>query len=249
MTAWRLLRLGLHLLQGLITCATVFPWIGARRRDWLVRRWSRQLLDICGVAVDHRIPAGLSAAPRALIVANHVSWLDIFVINALMPCRFVAKSDIRDWPLVGWLCDKAGTIFIARGRMRDVRRIFESLVHALHDGERVAFFPEGGTSAPGTLAPFHANLFEAAIDAGVPVQPFALEYVDGGGRLHPAADFSGDIGFVESALMIVSAHGMRARLTMLPAIPSDGAHRRDLADAARAAIAASLGYADGRSGD
>lgn len=197
-------------------------------------------MNVCGVKVDVRIPEGLRPAERALIVANHISWLDIFVINTVQPCRFVAKSDIRDWPLIGWLCDKAGTIFISRGRVRDVRRIFEHLVKALHEGEHVAFFPEGSVAAPGTSLPFHANLFEAAIDAHVPVQPYALQYLDAEGRLHPAADFSGDINFMKSALMIAKARDMRAQLILLPSIPTAGAHRRELANAARDAIAAAL---------
>ncbi len=105
------------------------------------------------------------------------------------PCRFVAKSDIRDWPLIGWLCDKAGTVFIARGKQRDVRRIYQGLVTSIRAGERIAFFPEGTTVGQGTLLPFHANLFEAAIDA-VPVQPYALRYVDQDGRLHGASTSS-----------------------------------------------------------
>jgi 1-acyl-sn-glycerol-3-phosphate acyltransferase len=240
----RVLRLCLHLLQGVFTCALIFPWLDMKGRALRIQRWSVQLVAICGVKVELRAPEGLHPAERALIVANHVSWLDIFVINTIQPSRFVAKSDIRDWPLIGWLCDKAGTIFIARGRVRDVRRIFEHLVAALHDGEHVAFFPEGAVASPGTLLPFHPNLFEAAIDAGVPVQPYALQYVDADGRLHPAADFSGDIDFVKSALMIAGARGITAQLTLLPAISTEGAHRRDLASAARQSIAAALGYED-----
>ena len=185
---------------------------------------------------------------RALIVSNHVSWLDIFIINTVLPCRFVAKSDIRSWPAIGWLCMKVGTIFIARGSVRDVRRIFEDLVAALRNGEHVAFFPEGGTAKPGTLLPFHANLFEAAIDAGVPVQPFALQYLDGDGALHEAADFSGDISFVQSALAIIRARHVTAQLVMLPAIAVNGLQRRELAKLTREAIGDALWAIEARSG-
>src|SRR5690606_21315559 len=121
---------------------------------------------ICQVElhVRTRHSAAADAPPaRALFVANHISWLDIFVINAMQPSHFVAKSEIRDWPVLGWLCAKAGTVFIARGRLRDVRRIYQGLVERLQVGEPVAFFPEGATSSQGSLQPFHANLFEAAI--------------------------------------------------------------------------------------
>lgn len=245
MAAYRLLRVAAHLLRGLLTCALVFPFADADVRRGHVKRWSARLLVLCRVEVRILHERGAPDAPRALIVSNHVSWLDIFVINAMHPCRFVAKSDIRDWPLIGWLCEKAGTIFIARGRMRDVRRIYQDLVASLRAGEHVAFFPEGTTAAQGALLPFHANLFEAAIEARVPVQPYALRYLDAQGRLHPAADFVGDMTFAQSMHAILNAEPMIAELTLLPPIPvaDHVAHRRDLADAAYAAIEAALGHA------
>lgn len=246
MAAFRLLRVFLHLFVGLAVCALVFPFIGAAGRIAHIRRWSKKLLALCHVEVQVSY-AGTTEAHRALIVSNHVSWLDIFVINTLHPCRFVAKSDIRGWPLIGWLCEKTGTIFISRGKVRDVRRIYQGLVTSLHAGEHVAFFPEGTTAAQGSLLPFHANLFEAAIEAEVPVQPFALRYTDGSGRLHPAADFIGDMTFVQSMLAILKAGKVTAQLVVLPAIPTDKAsHRRELADAAHASIAQTLGYAEPR---
>jgi 1-acyl-sn-glycerol-3-phosphate acyltransferase len=244
MTAYRVLRVCIHLLSGLCICALVFPLLDAAGRQQRIQRWSIRLLAICRVQVSIQFHAGMRPAHPALIVANHVSWLDIFVINSLHPCRFVAKSDIRDWPLIGWLCAQAGTIFIARGRVRDVRRIFEGLVTSIHAGEYVAFFPEGTTAPQGTLLPFHANLFEAAIDAQVPVQPYALRYVDAQQQLHDAADFIGDMSFVESIITILRARDITAQLIMLPAIETAGAYRRQLADTARHSIAAALGYPD-----
>ena len=242
MIVYRLLRVLLHLFRGLATCALVFPFSDAAGRQAHVKRWSIKLLALCGVQVRFGSVQGTQPAPRALIVANHVSWLDIFVINSLHPCRFVAKSDIRDWPLIGWLCEKTGTIFISRGKLRDVRRIYQGLVSSLHSGEHVAFFPEGTTAAQGTLLPFHANLFEAAIEADVPVQPYAVRYVDEHGQLHAAADFIGDMTFVESMMAILRAGGMTAHLTLLPVIATnESSHRRELADASRDAIAGALG--------
>jgi 1-acyl-sn-glycerol-3-phosphate acyltransferase len=204
-----------------------------------VQRWSRQLLRICGIEVQ--LMPGSAMLAHAMVVANHVSWLDIFVINALQPCCFVAKSEIRAWPVLGWLADKAGTVFIARGNRRDLRHIFKGLVTSLQLGERVAFFPEGTTSAQGAVLPFHANLFEAAIDAGVPVQPYALRYVDAHGALHPNAEFIGETSFAESMLLILKGSPICAQLTCLTPIEAQGAHRRELAEAAQQAVAAALG--------
>jgi len=241
--AWRLARLALHLVQGLLTCALVFPWAGAGLHERLVRRWSARLLGICRVRVEHLPGAQSLEKPlgHALIVSNHISWLDIFLINSQHPCRFVAKAEIRAWPVVGWLVAQAGTVFIARGNRRELRHIFKGLVDALGQGQRVAFFPEGTTASQGELLPFHANLFEAAIDAQVPVQPYALAYVDARGGWHSAVDYTGETTFVDSILRILQGEPVVARLGCLAPIAASGAHRRDLSAQARDAIAGALG--------
>lgn len=240
MPVFGLARLAVHLMVGLLKVALLFPFLSADGRNRRVQRWSRQLVAICGVKMrfDHSLQ--MKSASPALIICNHISWLDIFVINTLHPCRFVAKSDIRSWPLIGWLCEHTGTIFIARGKARDVRRIYEGLVKSIHDGERVAFFPEGTTAPQGTVLPFHANLFEAAIEAEVPVQPYAIRYVDADGSLHSSADFIGEMTFVESVIAIMKSGGMTAELVRLPPIATEGAHRRELAKRAHEAIAGVL---------
>jgi 1-acyl-sn-glycerol-3-phosphate acyltransferase len=234
----RLARIAVHLCVGLAICAVVFPWAGAALRARIVRRWSGQLLRICRVQLDPA--AGVPALGHALVAANHVSWLDIFVINAHYPCRFVAKAEIRAWPALGWLAYKAGTVFIARGSRRELRHIFKGIVDALHDGERVAFFPEGTTARQGELLPFHANLFEAAIDAQVALQPYALSYVDADGAPHPSIDYLDDTTFGQSIQMILSGPPVVARLTCLAPIETAGAHRRDLAKTAQELIEAAL---------
>jgi 1-acyl-sn-glycerol-3-phosphate acyltransferase len=239
--AWRLVRLVLHLLQGLATCALVFPWAGAALRERLVRGWSARLLRICRVEVERQDRA--EPLQHALIVSNHISWLDIFVINSIHPCRFVAKAEIRAWPVLGWLAAQAGTVFIARGNRRDLRHIFKGLVDALAQRQRVAFFPEGTTASQGSLLPFHANLFEAAIDARVPVQPCALAYLDRAGGWHAAVDYIGDTTFVDRILRIMGGEPVVARLGCLAPIAAEGAHRRELARAAHDAIAEALGIA------
>ncbi|MFZ6872523.1 lysophospholipid acyltransferase family protein [Undibacterium sp. Di27W] len=240
MIVWHFFRVFLHLMSGLLTCATIFPFVSDARREALVRRWSVRLLAICTVNVVFKDKSQGVVAESAVVVSNHISWLDIFVINTLHPCHFVAKADIRNWPLLGWLCEKAGTIFLARGKVREVRRIYEGLVHQIAAGKRIAFFPEGTTAAQGNLLSFHANLFEAAIEARVPVQPFVVRYMDAQGQFHSAADFIGDMTFVESMRTILKAPPMTAEFIRLPAIPTEGAHRRDVAQSARKLIAEEL---------
>ncbi|WP_020652019.1 lysophospholipid acyltransferase family protein [Massilia niastensis] len=233
--AWRLARVVVHLAEGLATCALVFPLASIGLRERLTRAWSRRLLARCSVTVEQA--PGAPVLEHALIVANHVSWLDIFVINALHPCRFVAKAEIRAWPVLGWLAASAGTVFIARGNRRELRHIFKGLVEVLHQGQRVAFFPEGTTARQGEVLPFHANLFEAAIDAKVAVQPYALAYLDADGAHHPAIDYVDETTFVDSLFAVLQGAPVRARLTCLPPLETLGAHRRELAQAAQDAVA------------
>ena len=242
---WRLLRIAQHLLAGLLRSTLLFPFFGPARRTAQMQRWARQLMGICGVSVETSGGAdGTPSVPmlaQVLVVSNHVSWLDIFVIDTLYPCRFVAKAEIRAWPVLGWLATRAGTIFIARGERRELRQLFQGLVQKLGAGERIAFFPEGTTAAQGRLLPFHANLFEAAIDAAAPVQPLALSYVDADGRPHPTVDFIGDMTFAQSMVAILGGPPVRARLVCLAPLATAGQHRRDVALAAHAAVARALG--------
>ena len=238
MAGYRLLRLLLHFLSALLASATIFPLFSADQRQRYIQRWSASLLAICGVTV--RVSKRHEIAPNALIVANHLSWLDIYLINSVSPSRFIAKASVRNWPLIGWLSEKAGTVFIARGSSRDLRKIFQNLVVHLKTGERFSFFPEGTTAAQGQLLPFHANLFEAAIEAGTPVQPYALRYLNAVGGLHAAIDFSGDTRFLESVFAVLKARHINAELIILPPLETAGAHRRSLALAARQAVALAL---------
>ena len=227
----------LHLLRGLAICFLMFPWLNKESKKNCVQIWSQQLLSICGV----RVKMNLTSMPAGtVVISNHISWLDIFVINSLAPCRFVAKSDIRSWPMLGWLAEQAGTIYISRGSKADVKRIYQYLIDQIEAGERVAFFPEGTTAAQGEVLPFHANLFEAAIHARVPIHPFALRYLNRDGGLHGAVDFTGDMTFAESLSNVLSGGEVIAELIGLDIIPSADVHRRELAAAARNAVVGAL---------
>jgi len=225
--AARLLRVFAHLMLGLCQCALLFPWLGQERRLSRIRRWSMQLLRIFRVSVE--LSPASAGAVHGLWVANHVSWIDIFVINALFPSRFVAKSEVRRWPLVGALCAWAGTIFIERANPRDLRQTMATMVAALGNGERVVVFPEGTSAAQGGLLPFRANLFEAAIEAGVAVQPVSLRYLDAEGRYHGAVEYIGATSLIESMVAMLSGKPIHACLAILPALGIAGTDRRTLA--------------------
>jgi 1-acyl-sn-glycerol-3-phosphate acyltransferase len=232
----------LHLLRGLLTCALVFPWLGARSREWHIRRWSRRLLRICGVeveVVDARGVASTGAARQgAMVVSNHISWLDIYVIHSWQPVRFVAKSEIRSWPLVGWLCDKTGTIFIERARKRDAHRVLHDITDVMLQGDLVGVFPEGTTTDGSAVLPFHANLMQAPISGGLPVQPLGLNYLDAAtGQPTLAAAYIGDTTLLQSLETVLRAPPIKARLVVGPSLVPVSGDRRELATSAREVVA------------
>lgn len=236
--AGRLLRVLMHLLKGLFICALIFPWLGRERRMACIARWSSQLLRIFRVSVELAPESCVPA--HGLWVANHVSWIDIFVINAIFPSRFVAKSEVRRWPLVGALSAWAGTIFVARANRRELRHTVANMVSALVEGERVVVFPEGTSCAQGAMQAFRANLFEAAIEARAMVQPVAISYFDDDGGLHNAVEYIGSTSLIGSMNAILSGKPIRAILHIAPGLQPCASDRRQIAQRAFHAIQRSL---------
>jgi len=183
-----------------------------------------------------------TAWPRCgLVVANHVSWLDIFVINALAPVAFVAKEEVRRWPLIGWLCAHTETIFLERGSRAAAQRTCATMTERLRSGIHVAVFPEGTTSGGDRVLPFHAALFQSAIDASALVIPVVLRYADRYGNPSRAPVYDGDITLWQCLRAIARADGLTADLRVLEAVDAAAAERRALATHSRAAIAWHLG--------
>ena len=234
---WRALRVVLHGLQGLAVCAFVFPFLDARSRMQRVGRWSAKMLVVLGIRWDG---SGAPHAGPVLYVANHVSWLDILVINALQPARFVSKADVRHWPVLGYLVACGGTLFIERERKRDALRVVHQIAQALKDGEIVAVFPEGTTSEGHGLLPFHANLLQAAIAVDAPVQPIALRYSDARHPVSPAVAYVGDTSLMQSIRWIVMADGLHAQIHFLDTQRTTRLDRRALAQTLSEAIAQRL---------
>jgi 1-acyl-sn-glycerol-3-phosphate acyltransferase len=231
----RLAGMLLHLSRGLLTAALLFPFYARARRQAAIRIWSATLLRILGVRL-HAHDAPVRARPL-MLVANHVSWLDIFVLNAVLPVRFVAKSEIRGWPAVGWLSLKTGTLFIERGRRRDTARVNLLMAEAMLDGDVVAVFPEGTTTDGSQVLRFHSALLQPALIAGAGVQPVALRFARSDGSLCVEAAYDGDKSLWFTLLQILRQPMIDAHLHFLPLLANDAPHRRALADAAQAAIA------------
>jgi 1-acyl-sn-glycerol-3-phosphate acyltransferase len=191
------------------------------------------MLRLLGVTVHSQ---GEPTPGPCLLVANHVSWLDILVIHAVHPqARFVAKADVGRWPLIGQLTTAGGTLFIERERKRDAMRVVHHMAEALRSGDTVAVFPEGTTSEGHDLLPFHANLLQAAVATATAVQPVALSYTEPGHDVSPSAAYVGDTSLVTSLWRIAAVRGLSVRLQWLEAQPA-GSDRRVLAQSLQAAI-------------
>lgn len=223
--ALRLARAGLHLLWGAATILLVYPWIDTRLQLALKRRWSRQLVHLLGVRIELRGNGEI----RGMAIANHISFLDIFVINAVAPAAFVSKDDVRQWPLIGWLCRRTDTVFLARGSRNAAQQVRATLARTLERGRVVAVFPEGTTTDGSHVLPFHSALFQAAIDAGTPVTPVILAYRDGAGGRAMAPAYVGDTSLMECLWSIAMASGLKAVIEVEPPLPSAGEERRRLA--------------------
>jgi 1-acyl-sn-glycerol-3-phosphate acyltransferase len=242
----RLYRLWLLLMlaaAGILIELVVFPLISATRRRAIISRWSRALISACGLRIRAHQASGLALdqlAPGRMLVANHISWLDIFAINSLATCAFVAKAELRRWPVAGWLAALAGTVFIERARRHAVHQVIDQLRGRIREGFPVAVFPEATTSDGVSLLPFYGNLLEAAIAEQAQVIPVALRYLDAEGRPAVQTAYVGDTTFLESLWSVLGAQGLVVDVQVLPAVASSGRNRHELARELRGLISAGL---------
>lgn len=225
-------RLAQVLFQLLIGLGAA-PFLGRlpdKTRRAFLRWWARALLGALGVRL--RLTGRMVQEP-ALIVANHISWLDVIALLAAEPAVFICKSEVAAWPGIGWLLKRAGTIFIHRGSIRDVWRVNLALRARFAARQSVAAFPEGTTTLGDELLAFRPALFQPAVERGLPIQPVALAYSS------PAAAYVGEMSFVASLVAICGARGLQARMSVLPPLPG-GLTRRQAAEAAHGAILEAL---------
>ena len=226
---WRLLRLVGHIAQGLWVVALRFPTLSPDQQHARVQVWSQQLLALAGVHL--RVVGQPPLTGPVMLVANHISWLDIPVMHAARHCRFVSKSDVKGWPLIGTLATAAGTLYIERSSRRDALRMVRSMQEALERGEVLAVFPEGTTGDGREMLPFHANLLQAAVAAKAPVQPVGLRFADRAtGATSFAPSYIGDETLVGSIWRTLCAPAIEAVVQYGPAELPAGRDRRAWAE-------------------
>lgn len=237
--SWRCLRLALHLAWLGIGAALIYPRVSADQRARLKQRWSHRILSLLAIRLE---VAPVDAPPGCLIVANHISWLDIFAINAVRPAAFISKSEVRRWPFIGWLSASNDTIFLVRGSRGHAREINSEIDARLNAGGDVALFPEGMTSDGMQVRNFHAALMQPVVETGRPVLPLALSYHDADGTISQAPSYVGETSLMQCFSAILSCRSLTARIQPCALIDSKEKSRRELALLAHAAISRQLGY-------
>jgi 1-acyl-sn-glycerol-3-phosphate acyltransferase len=240
---YRYVRTCVHLGAGVATTLFVFPLVSSARKRALVKRWSRGLLRI--LAVRTRVHGDLRArGGNVLIVANHISWLDIFVLNSVHPVRFVAKSELARWPIVGALSRGAGTLFIERTKRRDTHRVNHHVAEVLARGDVVAIFPEGTTTDGRDMLSFKSSLLQPIVEAAGHVQPVAIRYRAPDGTLSVAPAYVGDTTFAQSFWHVCGVRALTVDLIATAPLPAREGHRRELARAAERSIRTALAAPD-----
>jgi 1-acyl-sn-glycerol-3-phosphate acyltransferase len=226
--ALKLLRLALQFARGTCVVALRFPSLGSTQKQQAIQRWAQQVLAVLEIEVHTNTPAPQGFA--GLVVSNHLSWLDVLVLQSLMPAAFVAKTEVRRWPLVGYMAQACATIFVDRASARSAHAMVDHTVAAIAQGQAIAVFPEG-TSSDGTgLGRFHANIFESAIRAQAPVQLLTLKYLDRTtGAVDTAAHFTGDMTLLASLQRVTATSRIRAQVHIGDCISAQGHSRKSLA--------------------
>lgn len=204
--------------SSLLSVAVVYPILPLAGRNAMNQAWSRALMKICGVRV--RVHGQPMMSGASLWVANHVSWIDIFILSSVRCVAFVAKSEIRQWPVIGWLVAKAGTVFLNRRQRQAIKEVSNQMEHRFARGEVLGLFAEGTTSTGFDILPFRSSLFDPAIHASVDVQPVALRFYHRGvrsGRL----SFVGEQTLVQNLCILISATQVMVEVEFLPVLPAD----------------------------
>ncbi len=200
---WRSLVLLSHILLGVFCATFVLPLSSKHYKHSLIRWWSTRVLSILNVTV---ITSGVVPEPSGqgrMYIANHISWVDIFALMSVMSIRFIAKSEIRSWPVFGYLASSANVLFIDRSKRKEAKRMQSISVESLNNGEQLCFFPEGTTTDGTHILPFKGSIIQAAIDAKAVLQPVGIFYPNPDHSANIDMAFAGETTMVESMSTIL----------------------------------------------
>ena len=245
---WRLGRLVAHVIVGTVIAHGVFGVLTLtgidreqRHRRALVRWWNRGVLRILNV---HLHLEGQIASGAVLYTANHISWLDIPCLRAVLDATFVAKDEVRRWPVIGRMSERAGTIFLKRGEPNASNETAEHMTWSLARRRPVIVFPEGTTSEGRTVRYFYGRLYQSAVRTQSMVQAVAIAYPHARGT-HPCVPFVGDDDLVRHLWRLLNEDRVDVRLVFCPPLQAVGQERRALAARSRVQILETLGLMPG----
>jgi 1-acyl-sn-glycerol-3-phosphate acyltransferase len=232
------LRIIVHVFKGCFILLLVFPWLKVEQQHRSIRHWCKQLLGIFKMRLSV-IGAERLEDTHYLMASNHISWIDIHVINAFKPHYFVAKSEVASWPIFGWMAKQLGTLFIERGKSNSIRNMVQEIASQLNQ-KPICIFPEGTSTDGKQVAPFKSNLFEAAIVANAPVYSLAIQYfVVRSGHKTTAAAFIGEMGLLDSIWNLICSPPICAEIRISAKLSTLN-DRKALAELSQSLIAAQL---------
>lgn len=245
--AYRIIRLALHILIGLATVSLIFPLIGATQKLKLIQWWHQSLLAILNITLMcYGAPS--HALRHTLVLANHVSWLDIHALNSVLSLQFIAKADIRAWPIFGYLAKSAHVLFVDRTKRKDATRVIHIAAERLNEGSNLCLFPEGTTTDGTHVLPFKSSLVEAAMLANATILPVAIFYPKPDGSVNTDMAYAGETTMKQSLQRILQQQNSLIELHFLTPIATetlqdDVQHRREVTLKAEHEIKQKLGFA------
>lgn len=235
---FRLICLIIHFVSGLLQ-SFIYPHLNRCTQRHMAKNWAQRFLRILNIKLHYHGSLPADDQTHAILVANHISWLDVIAILAVCPARFVAKSEILGWPILGKLSDNAGTIFIAREKRNDTLRVNQFLSEILMTGDRIAIFPEGTTSDGTHLLHFHASLLQFAVASKALVYPVAVHYRDALDQPTTVTAYV-DVSIAQSLQLILQQPSCHVELTFLDPLHGEQKNRRELARLTEQAISHQL---------
>lgn len=236
----RIFRLVLHLLQGVVTAGAILPFTREPFRNRIIRAWAAKLLIIFNVEARVRGNIPTLATRGVMFVSNHVSWMDVWLLLSVRPVRFISKADVRAWPVVGYLAQAGGTLFIQREKRHHTAAIVGQAEAVLAQGDCLALFPEGTTTNGLRMRAFHPSLFQVAVDHAGAIALVTIRYVFEDGRIDTAPAYADEITLAESMRAILARRKIIAEVNFFDTLDARGKTRRALALEAEAAIANAL---------
>lgn len=236
---FRTCRMVLHTLYGVFVAGIILPRLDPQQRNRAISRWSASLLDLLNIRVVAEGVVPQQVLSNTMFIANHISWVDIHALNSIHTSRFIAKSEIRQWPVFGFFATSVNTLFIDREKRHEAGKIVDTTRKALQAGDCICFFPEGTTTDGTEVKPFKGSLLQAAIEAKSEVRPFSIHYPDVEEGINTEMSYWGEMSLIESMRNVIRQKQATVVLRFADPINAADYDRRNLVSITREVIVSS----------